>query len=101
MIQLVEHLPGLGKSGHECLLFDLKCSKHIYKSSPVSYNFYKGNYAKICKMMSDTNWDSLLDCDIKEANTIFSNILEIATKELIPLKSNTARTKIYLWIVEL
>ena len=81
MIQLVEHLPGLGKSDHECLFFDLKCSKHIYKSSLVSYNFYKGNYAKISKMMSGTKWNSPLDCDIKEAYTIFSNVLEIATKK--------------------
>ena len=44
-------------------------------------------------MISETNWNSLLNYDIKEAYTIFSNVLEIATKELIPLKSNTARTK--------
>ena len=93
MIPLVEHLPGLGKSDHECLLFDLKCSKHIYKSSPVSYNFYKGDYAKISKIISDTNWNSLLNCDIKEAYSIFSNVLEIATKEHIPLKSSTTRAK--------
>ena len=68
----------------------MKCRKHI---SPVSYNFYNGNYAKISKIMSDTNWNSLLNCDINEAYTIFSSVLEIATKELIPLKSNTARTK--------
>ena len=55
MIQLVKHLPGLGKSDHECFIFYLKCSKHIYKSWPVSYNFYKGNYAKISKIISDTN----------------------------------------------
>ena len=92
MIPLVEHLHGLGKSGHECLFFDLKCSKHIYKSSPV-YNFYKGNYAQISKIMSDTNWKSLLSYDIKEAYSIFSNVLEIATKEHIPLKSSTTKTK--------
>ena len=93
MIPLVEHHPGLGKSDHECLVFDLKCSKLIYKSSPVVYNFYKGNYTKISKIISDTNWNSLLNCDIKEAYTIFSKVLEIATKEHIPLKSNTARSK--------
>ena len=92
MIPLVEHLPGLGKSDHECLFFYLKCSKHIYKNSPV-YNFYKGNYAQISKIMSDTNWNSLLNCDIKEAYSIFSNVLVIATKEHIPLKSSTTKAK--------
>ena len=29
MIPLIEHHPGLGKSDHDCLLFDLKCSKYI------------------------------------------------------------------------
>ena len=44
-------------------------------------------------MMSDTNWKSLLDYDIKEAYSIFSDVLEIATKEHIPLKSSTTKTK--------
>ena len=43
--------------------------------------------------MSDTNWNSLLNYDIKEAYSIFSDVLEIATKEHIPLKSSTTKTK--------
>ena len=43
--------------------------------------------------LSLTLTGTLLNCD-KEAYTIFSDVLEIATKEHIPLKSDTARTSV-------
>ena len=93
MIPFVEHHPGLGKSDHECLVFDLKCSKLTYKSPPVSYNYYKGNYTEISKFISKIDWNSFLNCDIKEAYTKFINVLETAAKEYIPLKTTITKTK--------
>ena len=37
MVPLIEHDPGLGKSNHDCLLFDLKCSGYISKDSTITY----------------------------------------------------------------
>ena len=33
MIDTIDHYPGLGKSDHECLVFNLKCSKELYESN--------------------------------------------------------------------
>ena len=54
MIPLIEHHLGLGKSGHDCLLFDVKCSGYISKSSTITYNFYKGNYTNIKNILVNT-----------------------------------------------
>ena len=98
MIQTVEHHPGLGKSDHECLVFDLKCSKLVYNDPTDEYNYYEVNYTDVSKFISDTEWDSLLNCDIKEAYAKFINVLETAVKEYIPLsKANTVKPKIYIY----
>ena len=62
MIPLVEH---------KCLVFDLKCCKLVYNSPTVDYNYYKVNYTDVSKFISDTEWDSLLNCDLKETYTKF------------------------------
>ena len=45
----IEHLPGLGKSDHECLLFNINCMKRTDKTNVKHYNVFKAKYTVIEK----------------------------------------------------
>ena len=59
MVPLIEHHPGLGKSDHDFLLFDLKCSGYISKNST--------NYTNIKNILADTNWASILNGNLNDS----------------------------------
>ena len=92
MVQLIERHPGLGKSDHNCLLFDLKCSGYISKNSTITYNFYKRNYTNI-KTSLPTLIGHLYYGNLNDSYKTFSNIIEKAIKENIPSKSSIPKSK--------
>ena len=85
--------PGLGKSDHDCLIFNLKYSKYISKNSTITYDFYKGNYTNIKNILAEANWESTLNGDLNDSYKTFSNIIENVVNENIPLKSSIPKTK--------
>ena len=89
MISDVEHLPGLGKSDHECLSFYLNCNKQFPKHKTPSYNVFKANYAKISNNLKDTNWEALLEGDINEAYTKFIKYIDKEVEGNVPQKTST------------
>ena len=93
MVPLIGHHPGLGRSDHDCLLFDLKCSKYISMNPTITCNFYKGNYINIKGILADMDWESILNGDLNDSHAIFSNIINKAIKENIPLRSGIPKTK--------
>ena len=60
----IKHLPPLGKSDHDVLLFDFQCYLDYSKSKEIFY-FTKGNYVAMKKALRDSNW---IDDFIKLAN---------------------------------
>ena len=59
----------------------------------ITYNFYKGNYININGILADMDWESILNGDLNDSYEIFSNIIDKAIKENIPLKSGIPKTK--------
>ena len=93
MVPLIEHHPGIEKSDHDCLIFDLKYSGYISKNSTITHNFYKGNYTNIKNILATTNCASILNGNQNDSYKTFSNIIEKAIKENIPSKSSIPKSK--------
>ena len=56
-INNVVHLPPIGSSDHECLMFKLCCYTTLKISKPKeSYNYYKGDYDSFNNYLKEINW---------------------------------------------
>ena len=64
MIDTIDHYSGLGKSDHECLVFDLKCSKELYNEANPTRDYFKGNYENIVNTRDDIDWNTCLQGEI-------------------------------------
>ena len=94
MISELQHLPGLWKSDHICLVFNL----NLYATAPPAptprLNYNRGNYPEICDGLNQLAWDSaLLDKPFKEAWDDFERVLTFLVNDNIPLAKITAGRK--------
>ena len=98
MISELQYLPGLWKSDHVCLMFNLTLYATAAPASTPRPNYNRGNYQTICRGLNQVAWDSLLaNKPLSEAWDVLERELTILTKENIPLtKSATKRKNIYM-----
>ena len=91
----IDHLPGLGKNDHACLLFNVNCQKKKDEINVKRYNVFKDNYTEIEKILEDIDWATLLKGGggINNAYNAFSEGIQEAVKGNIPLKRNSSRKK--------
>ena len=93
MIDTIDHYPGLGKSDHECLVFDLKCSKELYDEANPTRDYFKGNYENIVNTLDDIDWNTCLQGEIGVSYDNLCSILEQNVADNIPLKSRRNKKK--------
>ena len=60
MIAAIGHAPGLGKSDHESLFFDVRCNKLPENKKPLACNIFKGDYVAIKNHLKDITWNEIL-----------------------------------------
>ena len=60
LISSLEHFPGLGKSDHECLLFDANTRTEYHRSNVPGFNIFKANYTAIVRNLDKVVWECAL-----------------------------------------
>ena len=93
MVTNINHCPGIGKSDHECLIFDLRCNKQMLEKETIAYNFFKGNYNKIEENIRRINWDNILSGDVNDSCAKFLSCIDKEVKENIPKRRVSSKKK--------
>ena len=95
MVNSIHYLPGLGSSDHVCVSFKLDCvMAPTAKQLPI-YNFHKGDYNEIRRLLSQINWNELLkDIDTNAAWYVFNDKLKSIIQLCVPIEvMNTTKKK--------
>ena len=93
MIQNIDHFPGLGKSDHEILLFELICKTDRRNDTSPRFDYRKGNYTKFSENISTIDWETYLYGDINECYSKFCTLLNDAVTKYVPLKPKGRKRK--------
>ena len=97
MIENVKYLTPPWKGDHGILTFYFRCYIHQTDKERKTHCYEKGNYKRIRKDVGHTDWDSKLQCRVKDVNmqwTLIKNKVQEVIKEHIPThKVKTGRNK--------
>ena len=97
MVSGLTYLPGLGKSDHIILRFQLICYPCQAPPSMERLKFHKANWVKLRSMLASVNWHCLTTLDIDAGYKFFQETLSAAVSACIPTgRSTKARKNIYL-----
>ena len=90
------HLPPLGYSDHDCLMWDL-CCEAVHKQSKInkSYNYFKGDYDSLTMYFQEMDWSSRFKGHDIDYN--YSLVISSAVDIYIPRVSKANKTKPYWW----
>ena len=96
MLVDLQYLPGLGKSDHIVLKFQLVCyTAQVTSSERLNYN--QANWDKLNTMLADVDWQHLNTLDIDSGYKFFHDILSKAVSDSIPTaRHSKARKNIYM-----
>ena len=89
----IDHYSGLGKSDHECLIFELKCYKETREKTNPTRDYFKGDYEKIANTLDDNDWLIILQGEISVSYDNLCSVLEQTVTDNIPLKSRRNKKK--------
>ena len=96
LISSLEHFPGLGKSDHECILFDANVRTEYHTSNIPGFNVFKANYTVIERNLDNIDWVRVLSCDIKQAYPEFIDLLGECMQGNVPV-SSTKKKENYIY----
>ena len=78
----------IGKSDHIVLhwKYFLRCNapRKDEHSCPKRKNFKKGRYSEMKASLQDVNWETIQDCDIEQAWTLFKQVLNERIDKYVP-----------------
>ena len=100
LVSSIEHYPGLGKSDHECLVFNVICNKQLNKNNCTRRNIFKANFTEIEKNLECIDWNSILTGDISQAYQRFCEALDKATEGNIPVVKGNFKQKNNLFMTK-
>ena len=89
------HLPPLGSSDHDCLMWEL-CSGAIHKRSKTtkSYNYFRGDYDSLNSYFKEMDWSSRFEGhDIDHNYNLFVQAVSSAIDIYIPRVSKANKAK--------
>ena len=95
-IDNTRHIPPLGSSDHECLVWNFTCyNSHVSMNNSVKiYNYFKGNYVAMNNYFDDIDWNTIFeDNNINENYNIFVDYISSAVKNFIPKTNPHVKTK--------
>ena len=88
MVKNLEVHAALGKSDHAVLTLDFQCSWSQDNTDTLKYMYRKGDYEKLRKMMSGTDWEEQLDGKtVEQAWTTVRSQIDAAVASCIPKKT--------------
>ena len=93
LISSLEHFPGLGKSDHECILFDANVRTEYHTSNIPGFNVFKANYTAIERNLDNIDWVRVLSCDIKQAYPEFIDLLGECMQGNVPVRVPSRKRK--------
>jgi len=93
------HLPPLGSSDHDCLVWQLCCGAlHKQNKTTSSYNYFRGDYDSLNSYFTEMDWSSEFDGhDIDHNYNSFVQIVSSAIDIHIPRVSKANNTKPSWW----
>lgn len=95
MVKDINYLPGLGMSDHVCVFFSLECFvSPVIKQTP-KYNFHQADYVRMKQLLSEVNWNELLDgLNVNLSWQRFNSELNKIIQLCVPIEtSSTSRKK--------
>lgn len=113
MITVIKYNPGLGKSDHLLLEFNLTCYSENLESNIEKRNFHKGNYKAIneeltdhvidanTSMKADEHWNNLVDLlatSIKKHIPVHKKHIKEHCKQYIDREVTDAVWKKHNWL---
>ena len=98
LVSPIEHYSGLGKSDHECLVFNVICNKQLITNNSTRRNIFKANFTEIEKHLERV--DSILTGEISEAYKRFCEALDKATEGNIPVVKGNFKQKKNLFMTK-
>ena len=97
MVFDLEYLPGLGKSDHVILSFQVACYTTQTESGQRKLNFHRANFAELNRLLTETDWHQLLTLTVEEGFSFFKHALDRYIDQCIPLAiSSKSRKNIYM-----
>ena len=85
MVSNLQHLPGLWRSDHSCLKFDLNCYTPETVEPQSRPNMNRGDYVKANQLLEDTDWEgNMTETDFDTAFDFFSTTFENILDTCIP-----------------
>ena len=94
MIEDIQHLGHIGKSDHQCIKFQVRCTFNKHK--PITQTRYKYHLADFSKLQEklDINWDEELQGkSANEGYNIFLDRYKAACDECIPTETTKSSSK--------
>ena len=97
MLSRLEYSPGLGKSDHVLLTFELPCYTTQSVNNLRRLNFNRADFPELNKKVAETDWDTLLSLSVDEGYELFKVTLDRIVTSCIPdAQSRQSRRSIYL-----
>ena len=93
MINIINYMPGLGKSDHLQLQFTYNCYTEISKTIFTKMNFFKGNYTGLSRELAQIDWLQALDgVDVSASWEILTEQLSNLIETYIPVSKVSSGT---------
>ena len=93
MINIINYMPGLGKSDHLQLQFTYYCYTEISKTIFTKMNFFKGNYTGLIRELAQIDWLQVLDgVDVSASWEILTEQLSNLIETYIPVSKVSSGT---------
>ena len=97
MLTELQYLPGLGKSDHVVLSFQLACYTSPSESNTARLHFHRADFRKMNGLIAGTDWQRLGSSNVGEGYKVFKESLDNIIATCIPVaRSRQARKSIYL-----
>ena len=97
MLNQLQYSPGLGKSDHVVLTFELACYTIQSVGKLRRFNFHRADFKALNRKVSDTDWDSLLSSSVDEGYSFLRDTLDCIVSSCIPVAhSRQSRKSIYM-----
>ena len=97
MVMGLQYLPGLGKSDHVTLWFQLACYTHQTSAQLNRLNFNRARWSDLNAMLGKVNWLCLRSLSIESGYRVFQEHLSDAVSTCIPTAKNSkARKNIFM-----
>ena len=97
MLSNLQYLPGLGKSDHVVLRFQLACYTDQVVLGLERPNFHRANFSELDKKLSEVNWNQGLSGSVEEGYRYFKLTIDYLIRAHVPMvRSPLMRKNVYM-----